>query len=848
MSQEIIYTSAPQGLRPGSFGFCIVAMTTGMPTPLAERLESLSGYRHVYSPGDPRAVNNPVVHSHVQLKIGAQKYFVLSRLADAGFDYSQRTNKLVHHVALEPSELVPAGPAWVLSQPGYMVTSFSGQPHLLPAGRRTPAGEIPRTVCHRWGELTGDPGWGAVLASSALTGGALTAGAGRPVHLIVPEGLDPLPLIVEAQSLLPSQRRWEVSFSTFFTRLPPGVECQWRCVLAGTPEATALAGMRGDLVIDLTRPLGPAPETPLSAAARTGVFPAEPAPTTRAIPTTQAAPVQLARPVRESAAEELRLGPPPAPGGARARTSSSGVMIIDDGPPELPGDTIPPPMTSLHRRSAPSAGFGWSHLTAVAMVAALVGVVVGYLFRSSQTDPAPIATQTAAPAIPATDNQPPAPPAAAPPAPQPPATPPPRPPTPPPAASEGEKTEVKAKNPSSANNDAPMPATPANGGTATPAAVNPPMTVVPTPVPAPPAVIELKYGPEPLESIRSIEIGGAKTVANLVTFPNQPQTQIKHLELLGVPSTLKIVRDVKNSSFWDVRYDQNTGLVSAQVIARIQCINEGSNITLALTKGFPSDSWKDLCVSALKITHANDRSFILHFIKPEIIQEPSGKPKAASVDYSHKFIDLLNRYEGSLYFDVSSIKVFTIPDAVWLSSSATANRCLFHCQDAPEISCELEWENIGQVSDKITRITFRAKYADSKDKTTLLDDSAIETILSRRKSFSDAFFTPLHDAETALAKADQALAMAKEADKKMKEAERDAARKNVEAVKSSRTFIAANYPSLVTTAQGLVIVSALEKSKKKEDRPRMNAEIGRVFEVGGERIKIPLLRVVELPK
>lgn len=133
MSQEIIYTSAPQGLRPGSFGFCIVAMTTGMPTPLAERLESLSGYRHVYSPGDPRAVNNPVVHSHVQLKIGAQKYFVLSRLADAGFDYSQRTNKLVHHVALEPSELVAGGPAWVLSQPGYMVTSFSGYSLQSPA-------------------------------------------------------------------------------------------------------------------------------------------------------------------------------------------------------------------------------------------------------------------------------------------------------------------------------------------------------------------------------------------------------------------------------------------------------------------------------------------------------------------------------------------------------------------------------------------------------------------------------------------------------------------------------------------------------------------------------------------
>ena len=60
MTQELIYTSAPRGLKPGSHGFCTVAVTQGMPPNLAERLEALSGYRHVYPPQDPQAELNPI--------------------------------------------------------------------------------------------------------------------------------------------------------------------------------------------------------------------------------------------------------------------------------------------------------------------------------------------------------------------------------------------------------------------------------------------------------------------------------------------------------------------------------------------------------------------------------------------------------------------------------------------------------------------------------------------------------------------------------------------------------------------------------------------------------------------
>src|SRR5438105_1495087 len=108
-----------------------------MATSLAERLEALSGYRHAHAPGNR---NNPVVFSHLILKVGGQRLNVLSRVADAGLDYSQRTNKLAHHVALSANELSPAGPAWVLSQPGFAETAWTGKPRILPTGRRPPAG------------------------------------------------------------------------------------------------------------------------------------------------------------------------------------------------------------------------------------------------------------------------------------------------------------------------------------------------------------------------------------------------------------------------------------------------------------------------------------------------------------------------------------------------------------------------------------------------------------------------------------------------------------------------------------------------------------------------------------
>ena len=231
VSHELYYTSAPQGLKPGSHGFCTVTMTRGLPAALVERLEAMSAYRPAYPPQDSRAPLNPVVRAHYRLTAGGRTVDVLSRVSSAGLDYTQRHNKFAHHVVLEADELSAGGPAWLLQQPSFMATEWDGELRVLSAGRRPPHGEAPAGTCKHWERVTGDAGWAAVLA------GAFLEDPARPAYLLYAPGFDPLPLLAEAAGLVPAERRWEVTFSTYYTGLPQGVRCAWRCVLHDSPEA-----------------------------------------------------------------------------------------------------------------------------------------------------------------------------------------------------------------------------------------------------------------------------------------------------------------------------------------------------------------------------------------------------------------------------------------------------------------------------------------------------------------------------------------------------------------------------------------------------------------------------------
>ena len=268
MSQELLYTSAPRGLKPGSRGFCTVLSTQGMPAPLATALEGLSGYRLISSAGDKGANRNPIVYSHLILPAGGRTLNVLSRIAEFGLDYSQRANKLAHHVVLDKTELLPGGPANLLSTPDFMREQWQGEPKVVAFKPVKREGRLPSGPCRAWEERTGDAGWAGVLAESFLRDPE------RLVFLMFAPGQEILPLFAEALSLLPVERRWNVTFSTYFTGLVPGTTCVWRAMVYDSKEAHESLRFVQALRVDLTSgSLGPARGGTLVEAARSGVRP-----------------------------------------------------------------------------------------------------------------------------------------------------------------------------------------------------------------------------------------------------------------------------------------------------------------------------------------------------------------------------------------------------------------------------------------------------------------------------------------------------------------------------------------------------------------------------------------------
>jgi hypothetical protein len=235
---------------------------------LAEKLESMSGYRHAFPLHSPQAHLNPVNYSHLLVRVGGRRYHVLSRIANAGPDYTQRSNILAHHVALDDSELISSGPASVLATPGFCETAWDGPPQILPAGRQPKGIPVPIGDCGSWKAAAGDAGWAGVVAEHVLKN------AKQPISVIFPPEIDTFRLLVEVFGLLPQERHWNVTFSTYYTKLPAGFECQLRFILDGTKEAVALRRRPHDAVIDLSSALGSAEGSKLVEVARTGGLPA----------------------------------------------------------------------------------------------------------------------------------------------------------------------------------------------------------------------------------------------------------------------------------------------------------------------------------------------------------------------------------------------------------------------------------------------------------------------------------------------------------------------------------------------------------------------------------------------
>ena len=247
MATELIITSVPKGLKPGSYGFCTAACTKDLNEPTSRALEVISGYRHLFSPEEGKA--NPVAFSYLLYEFAGRQRRVLSRVADMGLDYSGRTNKIAHHLVLSEEEAKrPAGPAALCASGVFMERwPEDEQPHYLDA-RTVSCSEsinVNAIKTGAWQKLTGDSGWAGVLAGTVLTR--------RPVILIVRPDQDVLTLFREALVLLKPEERWKATFSTYYTSLPANAQCQWRALVDGAYDEKLLR-IPNAITLDLRNP------------------------------------------------------------------------------------------------------------------------------------------------------------------------------------------------------------------------------------------------------------------------------------------------------------------------------------------------------------------------------------------------------------------------------------------------------------------------------------------------------------------------------------------------------------------------------------------------------------------
>ena len=209
MAQQLIFTSTPQGLEPGRSGYCTVARHKDLRHRLVRELERLS----VYDFGQQTGSSRSDICIFRKVPLGSEEFYVLTKICDAGLDYTNRTNYLAHHLVLDGFEIATSpSPAEIfLNWDGWLRTWTDGPKYLGEEEAVTltgckSSGLVPG---QSWLQVTNDPGNAASLVSPEVI---------KPIVLESKEG-NPnilLTLYAESSALFKiSLDAWDFSFTTF---------------------------------------------------------------------------------------------------------------------------------------------------------------------------------------------------------------------------------------------------------------------------------------------------------------------------------------------------------------------------------------------------------------------------------------------------------------------------------------------------------------------------------------------------------------------------------------------------------------------------------------------------------
>ena len=208
---------------------------------LVLQLEKFCYYQHLSLSGGQE---RPIFACRI-VDIRAVRFHVLSRIQDAGLDFTGRTNFIAHHLALTPEEIrkFHTPPVILRDWPGW-VTSWKKEPGLLEnedwADLTALAGKT-NVPAQTWQRVTGD----------AVNGyGLLEARAGASFRVDDQTGETVLDLLAESMELLEVRdpRRdfrsaaWHFTFTTSMQEQDNPADFRWRCIHSDNPAANRFAG------------------------------------------------------------------------------------------------------------------------------------------------------------------------------------------------------------------------------------------------------------------------------------------------------------------------------------------------------------------------------------------------------------------------------------------------------------------------------------------------------------------------------------------------------------------------------------------------------------------------------
>lgn len=240
MPQQLIYTSAPRGLVAGRSGYCTVARSASMREVLMLQLERFSYYHHLSLSGGKE---RPIFAYRI-VDIRGSRFHVLSRIQDAGLDFTGRTNFIAHHLVFAPEEIRQyATPPVIFREWKGWVTSWSKEPGMLEdkdwneLASLAGSANIPGQT---WQRLSGD----------AVNGyGLLEARAGASFQVDGMTEDDVLKLFAESLELLEIRDAhrdfrslaWNYTFTTSMQEQDNPADFRWRCFHADNPVANKFA-------------------------------------------------------------------------------------------------------------------------------------------------------------------------------------------------------------------------------------------------------------------------------------------------------------------------------------------------------------------------------------------------------------------------------------------------------------------------------------------------------------------------------------------------------------------------------------------------------------------------------